>query len=120
MLAKLFANYSLDPVAVNCAFKYPLRYCYRNAPNIMRIFIQFNHNLCAPQVCAFAEQGQDIMLKQAMPAAKVFPNAQATDAILQWIRDLRRCGRCQTRDFLQLVVRGLRRRCVRGLWRGGR
>ena len=44
------------------------------------------------------------MLKQTMPAAKAFANAQATDAILQWIRDLHRCVRCQTRDFLQLVA----------------
>lgn len=44
------------------------------------------------------------MLKQTMPAGKAFPNAQATGAILQWIRDLHRCGRCQTRDFLQLVA----------------
>ena len=44
------------------------------------------------------------MLKQAMPAAKAFPSAQTTDAILHWIRDLHRYGRRQTRDFLQLVA----------------
>ena len=113
MLAKLLANYPLHTVAIHRKLEYPFRHGDRNASLAKRILAEFQAQLCAPEARAAIKQRDDLMLDQAVLAAKKITKAIAAAVLTdvscfqRWRRHRRNAGEV----LKNLAESGLRLNC---------